>query len=360
MIRVAWWLAGCACAVPAHASWMGSVDENGLRTATVTGEAHFGSARVPATLKLACRPGLDGTVAWELELAEASRIADFGFDHYEGPDARAAKERLTEIVPEGGMLRTTVRAAAAGYYGVTPDTFVLSVSTGANAASDVALLAELISAQTEAVQWTTRSLALDGAALVARFAADGAAPVVRETIMGCGPPPALDAKALERALGRNPAATNLFAQRGLEWRLEGLLGREHDAFLARVARAKPLARSGDVWFVLAAPGDGHGATAVMFDASGALEVVLADDGGTRRLATSLKPLVVPEPVREFLAQHATERRLGPLAPARHPGLLVEVAGGCRLRLPRSSTSFECVVVFAHRRPTPGTSTQQGG
>ena len=293
-------------ATPVHAQWTAGVDETGLRTASVAGEAHFGSAKVPATLKLMCRPGADGTVAWELALSDSTRFADFGFSDYEGPDARASKERLTEIVPEGGLLRTTVRAAAAGYYGVEPDTFVLSASAPANAASDVALLGELIGRQTTAVQWTTRSLKVEGAAIVARFPADGAAPLLRETMMGCGPAMPLDAAALERALGRNPAASSLFAQRPVEWRMKALLGRDYDAVLARFASSQPLAREGDTWFVLAGPREGgHGASVVMFDES-RMDVVLADADGTRRYSSGTQPLAAPQPVRDFIAKHAQQ------------------------------------------------------
>lgn len=291
-------------AAPVHAEWTANVDENGLRTASVSGEAHFASAKVPATLKLLCRPGADGTVAWELALSESTRFADFGFSDYEGPDARASKERLTEIVPEGGLLRTTVRAAAAGYYGVEPDTFVLSVSAPANAASDVALLGELIGPQTTAVQWTTKSLAVEGAAIVARFPADGAAKPLRETMMGCGPALPLDAAALERALGRNPAASNLFAQRPVAWRMKALLGRDYDAVLARFAHAQPLAREGDVWFVLAEPREGeHGASVMLFD-DARMDIVLADAEGTRRYGSGTQALAAPQAVREFIAKHA--------------------------------------------------------
>jgi hypothetical protein len=290
-----------ALAAPAQAQWTGAIDEYGLRRATTQGEAYFGSTRVPARLTLLCRPGEDGIVAWELALSESSRLADFGFADFEGPDARAAKARLTEIVPEGGPARTAFYAAAAGYYGTEPDVFVLSVSAPANAASDVARLGESVGVRTETLQWSTRSLAIEGAALVARFPTSDAASVVREAMMGCGPAPELEPSALERALGQDPGETKLFEQRALDWRLKSLLGREHDALLARLARAQPLARDGEVWYVLAPPGAGHGATVVMFERSGATEVVLADPDGTRRLKSGGAAIKPPAAVREFLA-----------------------------------------------------------
>ena len=301
MIRIGLMLLAATAASPAAAQWTAAIHENGLRTATTEGEAHFGSTRVPARLTLVCRPGQDGTVAWVLALSEVSRLADFGFGDHEGPNARAAKQRLTEIVPEGGPTRTTVRAAAAGYYGNTPDVFVLNVSAPANTASDVALLGELVGAGTGALQWTTRSLAIEGGALVARFPTADAASVVRDTMMGCGPPPELEGAALERALGRSPGASRLFAERALEWRLEALLGREHDALLSRLERAQPLARDGEVWFVLAPAGATHGPTVVMFERSGATEVILADPEGTRRLSSGGSAIRAPAAVREFLA-----------------------------------------------------------
>ena len=115
--------------------------------------------------------------------------------------------------------------------------------------------------------------------------------------MGCGPSVPLDAAVLERALGRNPAGSNLFAQRAIEWRMKALLGRDYDAVLARFAASQPLARDGDVWFVLADPREGaHGASAILFD-DARMDIVLADAEGTRRYSSGTQPLAAPQVVQ---------------------------------------------------------------
>ena len=284
----------------AAAAWEGAVNAHGLRTAVAPGVVTYDGKEVPARLKLQCAPGSNGSVLWEMSIAQIATLSDFGFDDYEGPDAIAADRRNnTTLTPEGGMLKTVVKATPAGYY-TDAETFALSVAAKANESSDVALLAELVSPQTSEIVWETRSLRGEGKSLVGRFPLEGATPVLRETMMGCGPAPTLDAKALDAALGRNPEASGLWRNRAIEWRLKGLLGADYDTFVTRMANAQPLAKEGSVWYVTSAEsGDGNAAVLLFDDA--ATEVVFVDEGKARRVQSSEGALGAPQAVRDFVA-----------------------------------------------------------
>lgn len=288
-----------ALSTGAHAEWTGSIDEHGLRTASTEGTASFRGIDVPAALALLCRPGENGTVSWEMKIRDSSKLRDFGFDDYEGPDAIALDARRTEIVPEGGMMKTVVKAAPAGWY-AEADVFVLGASAKVEEASEVALLADVIGPQTRAVVWTSPSLRGNGDPLIGRFATAGAAALLRATMMGCGPAPAFDAPRFDAALGRKPEASGLWRDRALRWRLEGLLGRDYEPFAARMAGAQPLAKDGDTYFVLSAPTDDGDGAVLMFDAH-RVDVVFLDSGRARRVSSSENAHTPPGAVRAFIA-----------------------------------------------------------
>jgi hypothetical protein len=284
----------------ATAAWEGAVNPHGLRTAVAPGVVTYNGKEVPASLKLQCAPGSNGSVLWEMSIEQSATLSDFGFDDYEGPDAIANdRKNNTTLTPEGGMLKTVVKATPSGYY-TEPDTFALSVSAKANESSDVALLAELVSPQTTEIVWDTRSLRGEGKSLVGRFPLDGATPVLRETMMGCGPAPTLDAKALDAALGRNPEASGLWRNRAIEWRLKGLLGADYEKFVTTMSNAQPLAKEGSVWYVNSAVTDDGNAAVLLFD-DAATEVVFVEGGQVRRVQSSEGALGAPSAVRDFIA-----------------------------------------------------------
>jgi hypothetical protein len=290
-----------ACA----ADWETTIDDNGLRRASVAGSVAYRDVVVPAKLTLQCRPGADGTVAWELEVADAAQLSGFAFGDYEGPDAPAATQRLSELKPEGGTLLYTLRSAAAGYYGATPGAFVFGIAAPANAASEVGFLAETATDTTRGYTWTVRSTRADEPALVATFGADGARRALADAMLGCGPVPPL---AVDAWQGRNPASVEFWRQRAVAWRLSALLGREYPAFVERMARAQPIARDGDVVYVLAENGESPGdATVALLGPDGKSEVVFVDGGAVRRVASHEAGIAPPAAVREFIAKHAGKR-----------------------------------------------------
>jgi len=279
--------------------WQADVDANGLRTASSAGEASVGVAQTTATVTLQCRPGSEGTVSWLLAI-DGSAGLGFGFSAFEGPNAAAAALPLAAIEVSGGMLRPRVSGALSGYYDGA-DRFVFAFSAPATAASEAALVADAIGAKSGALEWRVSDFGARDNILSARFALDGAAPLLHETMMGCGPPPAIGSAERDAWRGRNPLAIDLFAQRAVQWRLKGLLGSGYTAALERLARAEPVGVDGDTLFVLApdalAPRSG---IAIMFRGD-ETEIVIIDDGAIGRRTSRSGAISAPPPVRDFVA-----------------------------------------------------------
>lgn len=297
---------GAAQAVPEPAAWSHAVDEHGARSAQVAGSARFGAQELPARLTLRCAPGDGGTVSWSLLLEQADRYGEFGLVDFEGPDAPAASSALTKLRLMGGLLQPQMQVAVAGWYSAEfPGAFVLSLAAPANAASEAALLADAIGAQTQSFNWRVASFQDPSRGIEAQFDTRAAQAAVRETMMGCGPTPAFPPEAPQAWQGRNPNGIELWRRSPLEWGLKGLLGRDYDAFVARMAGAQPIAREGEVYYVLAPdPAEPRSGAALLFDAQGEMEVIRVDAGLAIVAARHPRALPRPDAVRAFVAERA--------------------------------------------------------
>jgi hypothetical protein len=295
-----------AQAAPDAAAWSHEANENGLRAARVTGIARFGEIELPARLKLQCAPGDGGTVSWSLILEQASAYGEFGLDDFEGPDAIAGSTAVTKVRLIGGLLQPTVQVVVGGWYSAEVDgAFELAFNAPADAASEAALLAEAIGPQTQAFNWRTASFRDPARGIEAQFDARAAQAAVHATMMGCGPPPEFAQGAPASWQGRNPNGLEIWRQRAMEWRLKGLLGSGYDAFLARLATAQPVARAGEVYYVLAPDAqDPHSGVALLFDAGSEMEAIRVDAGLAIVAVRRARALPRPDAVREFVAERA--------------------------------------------------------
>jgi hypothetical protein len=260
----------------------------------------------PAQLKLQCAPGENGTVSWSLILEEASAFGEFGLSDFEGPDAVAGNTAVTKVRLIGGLLQPTVQVVVGGWYSAEVDgAFELSFNAPADAASEAALLAEAMGPQTQNFNWRTASFRDPARGIEAQFDARAAQAAVHETLMGCGPPPEFAEGAPAAWQGRNPNGLEIWRQRAMEWRLKGLLGSGYDAFLARLATAQPVAREGEVYYVLAPDAqDPHGGVALLFDGGNEMEAIRVDAGLAIVAARRARALPRPDAVREFVAERA--------------------------------------------------------
>lgn len=300
-------LSATALAADDAPGWSLEVNDHGLRRATAHGTATWGATQVPATLQLMCRSGEDGTVSWTLAVERSSELVGFDFGAFEGPDAPTNEKMLSRLDLDGGILRTGFATATTGAY-VDGARFAFQFSAPATAASQAGLLAEAVDETSEAIRWAVTSPERADAKLEAEFSAEGAAPVLRDAMLGCGPPPALDDARIAGWLGRNPHSTGFFGQRAVAWRTHALLGSAHDAVLARFARAQPVARDGNVLFVLAPDAKDERSGAVLMLELGGTDatVIEIDDGKVERRtsASADAPIVPPAAVREFVAKRS--------------------------------------------------------
>ena len=304
--RLAALLALAPSAAQAQDGWTASVNEYGLRRAQAEGRATLGEAEVPAVLQLTCTSGTGGAVTWTLSVQQKDALVGFDFDAFEGPDATAADKALSHLELQGGMLRTAFDTAQGGYY-TDASTFAFELSAPANSASQAGLLAETVDPTTESIRWIVRAPDGSDRRIEAIVPAKGASLALRETMMGCGPVPPLEESRVGAWRGRNPAASGLFDDRAIQWRMKGLLGSGYDAVRERLATAQPAAVTDHVLYVLApAKDDAKAGAAVLFAlGSGDVEVITIDAGAVTRRDRDDKPLPLPDEVREFVAARTT-------------------------------------------------------
>lgn len=294
-------------AMSAHAAdWQSDIDAHGIRSASTTGTATIGRTESAATLRYKCAPGRRGNSIWSLEIAHADRaVAGFGFADFEGPDAPANGQRLSELALEGGLLQTRIKVAQTGYFAAEPpDTFVIESSSPAGQGGDLALLTDAIGPATGAITWSVQGARDPEQRLDARFAGAGAGRAIGVARIGCGPAPALTTETVEAWVGKDPNFAGVFDDAGLLWRLKALLGRDFDAFRLAIADAQPVARDGRIVYVVGhLRGDDKLAAAWMFDLdSGASEAALVESGKLRTIRDEGAPrITAPESVRSYLA-----------------------------------------------------------
>lgn len=302
--------AGLLCAAlllaPARAAadWVHAISADGLRSASSFGSASWRDTEVAAQLSLRCRPGSDGTIAWQLALATPERLAGFDIDAFEGPDAAGNGRRLSQLVLEGGLLGARIVATQSGWY--DESRFVFEVAALAWTASDPALIADAIGPGTMALRWSVSAVDPAKGELQSRFDTTGAAGAIAATMLGCGPPPAPTAAELGAWRGRNPAASGLFESRTVRWHLAALLGPAEAAIRAHFARAEP-ALIDDAVLVVLAPGTSERSGAAFLLASDArAEVLLIDEGQVVRHTDAARAIDPPASVRAFVERLRTD------------------------------------------------------
>jgi hypothetical protein len=291
-----------AAASGAHA-WDASVDDNGLRMVTGSGTWEAGDAQGTALLQLSCTPGAGGQVIWQLQLDDPARLAAFGIDDFEGPDAVGSREPRSRLELTGAGMLPKLRTAVIGFYGPVGGRFVLEFSAPANQPSQAGLLAESISSLTTAIVWSTDSTRAKGGTLKAVFPTAEVGSGFADTMQGCGPAPDLTAATLARYADRTPQESGILADRAVAWRLHGLLGRRIGELGELLEVAEPLHVDGDVYFLAGhAKADPGNAAVLLFDAaSGAYDAVLIRAGKAVRSTSGKQPINAPDAARQYVA-----------------------------------------------------------
>ena len=306
-MNAAGWIAGTLMLATAGAgaggSWKAEVAPDGLRRAEAAGEARFGALRTPAKLSLQCRPGAKGTLVWSLQIEHANKFSAFRLDDFEGPDAIARDQALSELSIEGGLMHRVKTKQRGLFRGDRADSFAFEVTAEGATASEASLLADAIGPTTLVIAWTVTSARDVEARIAAHFPAEGAADAVRSTMSGCGPAPEITAEMAGAWQGKDPDASGVFEQRAVAWRLQALLGADYAAFRAAFAKAEPVGTSGSMIFLLGHGEDGSTAAWYVDRKSGMGEAVLIRAHKTQRyFDEDAQRLIAPGAVRDFIAK----------------------------------------------------------
>jgi len=142
---------------PLHADWKYSVKPNDLRTATTTATGTSPAGPIKATLNVEYSPGKKGVLTLDFIVAGAEKMKGFGFDDFEGPDAAAAKRKLTTIsVEKPGGKPLTVQVTVAGWY--LDDAFHFAANEANKNPADILKLVRTMQAGATKVSVTVQDL----------------------------------------------------------------------------------------------------------------------------------------------------------------------------------------------------------
>ena len=104
-------------AAPLQADWKYAVKPNDLRSATTTATGTSPDGPIKTTLNVEYSPGKEGVLTLDFIVAGAEKMKGFGFEEFEGPDAPAAKRKLTSFtVEKAGGKPLAVQVKVAGWY----------------------------------------------------------------------------------------------------------------------------------------------------------------------------------------------------------------------------------------------------
>lgn len=287
---------GAAGATAVH-----GIDDEGVRFASWRGEARVAEASAPAELRLLCRPGREGALGWTLIVDQVASLAGFDFAAFDGTSAPTRNKELATLGLRGGVLAPTVDTAVNGSKR-DADRFAFAWGADVNVDSRASFLADAIVPATNRLTWILSQIDEEAELLRADFDLSGSAAIVRETMAGCGPVPALPIDRLVEWQVTGAAVATVLADPAVAWRLRSTAGRDWPEIEQRLARLGPWRVDGSVLHAIAeGPGERGGSALLIAGDSDATEVLLVDDGILRRFAGGAAALDPPASVREFVA-----------------------------------------------------------
>lgn len=165
------------------------------------GQLSSSSSVRSASVRVLCNPDTNGgAISVELWVPQASKLKDFDYDDFEGPDAAAGDRALSRMSVVGASAKTEIVYAAAGWYsGEDPDTFVFGLSQLSHRQGKIATLLRAVSAQHTQLVWVQAAFGDPQRQLRATFALDAAmVKRVHDTVDACLSPAAKAKSAAEK------------------------------------------------------------------------------------------------------------------------------------------------------------------
>ena len=131
-------------------SWEVTATPHGLREASLAGVVKGFETEAPATFKLQCAPGSDGSMSLIYIVADPKKFPRFPFDDFEGPDAPLAGRDLTTVHLDSPTGRKSLHTKVGGWF----DTgFVFSASQPFGGKGVVREVFEAIRAGAQSLTW---------------------------------------------------------------------------------------------------------------------------------------------------------------------------------------------------------------
>jgi len=166
---------------PLRADWKYTVKPNDRRTATATATGTSPAGPIKTTLNVEYSPGKQGVLTLDFIVAGAEKMQGFGFDAFEGPDAPAAKRKLTSFtVEKPGGKPLTVQVTVAGWY--LDDTFHFAANEANKNPADILKLVHAMQAGATKVSVTVQDLNDAKKTLHADFATEDPAAALRKLL----------------------------------------------------------------------------------------------------------------------------------------------------------------------------------
>lgn len=159
-----------------------------LNRLVLDGQLHAAGDTRSANLRLLCNPDTEGgAISVELWVPQASKLKDFDYDDFEGPDAAAGDRALSHVSLAGDAGTTEITYAAAGWYsGEEPDTFVFGLSQRSHQPGKIAIWLAAVDTQHPHLVWVQHGFDDPKRELRAEFALDAATVKrIRDTVDVC-------------------------------------------------------------------------------------------------------------------------------------------------------------------------------
>jgi hypothetical protein len=168
--------------LPVAADGWHAESQGPAKRATVDARAETPDGVVPAVVKVMCRGGADGSVCVSVKVEDRKTVASFDFDAFEGPDAKAAQERLFS----GRVGPVSVEGTVSGRIATDPpDAFLFDFCGPSRGANDAKTLAHAIAVERGDVELAVQHPARDGRAIRVKVPAAAGNRDVTGVLRGC-------------------------------------------------------------------------------------------------------------------------------------------------------------------------------
>lgn len=107
--------------------WQAGIQDSGAHSASISTKARSATHSTSGRIALVCFPDRRAGVYVEAEIVQASRLSDFRFKDFEGPEAPYGEKELATLRLKSGDAAFVIISSGAGWY-IDGDTFKVSIA----------------------------------------------------------------------------------------------------------------------------------------------------------------------------------------------------------------------------------------